>query len=146
MLLMFSFLLLCLLFFLVFFCSTFPSKFALAPSSRDRLETSVRIPIFLGRSYMVRKLEPFDISAGNPCLWETLRRLAAITVTAIYTVSQKGCHLKHGYNFVISWSISFTGAKSTKFPAKPILGYLLTVEQRLSNVCTKHANFLSDFR
>jgi len=44
-----------------------------------------------------------------------------------YTISQKkGCHPNHGYNFVNSWidlQNSFTAAKTTKFPTKPILGY-----------------------
>jgi len=41
---------------------------------------------------------------------------------------------------------SFTVAKNTKFSANSIWGYLLTVEQRISSVCTIRLHFYSDFR
>jgi len=40
----------------------------------------------------------------------------------------------------------FHAAKSTKFSTKLILGYLLMVEQRISNVSTGRLYFWSDFR
>jgi len=36
---------------------------------------------------------------------------------------------------------SFTDAKGTRFPTKPILGYLLVIEQRISDVCTSRLHF-----
>jgi len=52
--------------------------------------------------------------------------VAVFFLPALYTVSQKGCHPNHGYNFVqflIDLQNSFTAAKSTKFPRKPLLAY-----------------------
>ena len=40
----------------------------------------------------------------------------------------------------------FTAAKSAKFPTKRISDYLLTVEQRIHNFCTRILHFWFDFR
>jgi len=46
---------------------------------------------------------------------------------------------------LINLQNSFTSAKSIKFPTKPILGYLLMVEQKISTICTCRLHFWSDF-
>ena len=60
-----------------------------------------------------------------------------------YIVIQKqGVTLTMAINqILIDLLNSFTAAKSTKFPTKPILVYLLIVEQKTSNVCTSRLHF-----
>jgi len=55
-----------------------------------------------------------------------MEHIVAVVSFLPCTLSQKGCHPNHGYNFVqflIDLQNSFTAAKSTKFPRKPLLAY-----------------------
>ena len=59
-----------------------------------------------------------------------------LALIVLHRDSKKGATITMAITcqFLIDLQNSFTAAKSTKFPTKHVLGYLLTVEQRICNV------------
>jgi len=76
----------------------------------------------------------------------TIQHLPEINST--YSVSKKSATLTwlQYCQFLIDLLNSFTAAKSTKFPTKPTLGYLLMVMQRISNVYTSRLHLRLHYR